>query len=127
MKHDINDGNERVGQQFLTPETRERIHKAIDKLLDNAHRGITLSATGLCEDGGARQLAVVAGRFTHFEGVYSILSSAQKTLEQLDYPKAATAAQALSELIAGLRIAFQIVDASVEAKAAQHMENVTWH
>ncbi len=111
----------------MTPELHEQIHKAIDKLLENAHRGITLSATGLTEDGGARQLAVVAGSFTHFEGVYSILSSAIKTLERLDCPKAATAAQAFSELLEALRIAFRLVDDSLKAKAAQYMENVTWH
>lgn len=114
-------------KQILTPELRERIHKALDELLDESHRGITLSATGLRKDGGAKQLAVVTGRFSHIEGVFSILFAAEKTLSQLDNPKAATAAQALSEFTEGLLKAFHLVDASMKAKAAQHMENVTWH
>lgn len=127
MKNGNNDGDEKVEKQFLTPEDRERIYKALDELLEVAHRGITLSATGLTKDGGARQLAVVSGRFSRIEGVYSILSAAEKTLKELNTPKALTAAYALSELMEGLLKAFHLVDASMKAKAAQHMENVTWN
>lgn len=127
MKNGINEGDGKMDKQYLTPEVRERIHKALDKLFDESHRGITLSATGLRKDGGARQLAVVCGRFSHLEGIYAVLESAEKTLKELDTPKALTAAQALSELMEGLLIAFKLVDASVKAKAAQPEENVTWH
>lgn len=125
MKNGNNDGDEKVEKQFLTPEARERIHKALDELFDEAPRGITLSATCLRTDGSAKQLAVVCGRFSPLEGVYAVLESAEKTLKQLDTPKALTAAQGLSELMSGLLIAFHIVDDAVKAKAAQDMENVT--
>lgn len=114
-------------KQILTPEVREQLHKALDTLLDEAPQGITLSATALRKNGSARQLAVVAGRFTPLEGVFAVLESAKKTLKKMDTPKALTAAQALSELMEALLKAFLLVDASMKAKATQPPENVTWH